>query len=274
LSDAIGDIAVAADGSIYVVFDKGHELRKYKAVAGPTCKLALDAAFADKGVMKVDDDHKITAIALDGAGKLLVASGKAITRWAGATAEASCGFDWTPDRFTVMPSGDKLLVNTFMNDVFEVTLAADPAACTKTAWTPKIEGLQSLSTLDRIGDHLLIVAKDKEGQSGFSAFTVAADGTVVAKLDISDESNAPNGLCWSAGAIACGTGICIADNNCRDLDIFGADGKFVGSRDLDGYPWVTAWDGPQGGTAYMAYTKGDETDSSKNHALIQRVRGL
>jgi hypothetical protein len=261
-SDAAGDIALAPDGSLYVVVNKGTEVRHYTVAADPACKLTLDPAFTltgtDIGDVEVDDQ-----------GRLLVAANNAITRYVAGKPELACTFDWTPHHFLV-ESGDKLLVNTFMDDLVEVGIAAPE--CAKTPWTPKIE-VHQLNSMNKVGDHLaLVFTAAADPSSKYGAVTFGFDGTVLQTLDKGEETNDPKLVCTSAGVIACGTGLCLADANCRTLHVYGPDGKLIGNHDLEHYPWVTGFAGPRDGVGYLAITM--EDDKSVYHPVIQRVHGL
>jgi hypothetical protein len=266
---AIGELALGADGSIFVL-DDAREVRKYLANAGGTCELTLDPSFGDGGVLAVGEggDQKPDTLVSDAAGDVYVSGWTlAPTKIAGGKIVGEV-CDRT-GRLHVAPSGDagtmegrKLKLERGGKCTAEDVRASG-------SWDPKI----NLSLVLPFGDGLAFVGQEgaatKIGLAG-------ADGRVRTMLGAGDGEEE---IC-SLGAVArCGLGVCVMDANCRHLRVWNDDGAWIGAGELGAmtglrYPWPVGFAVGKG-VAYMSMSGAPKDDrDDESYGVIVRVTGL
>jgi len=264
--DAIGDIAVAPDGSIYVLDEEG-ELRKYKAKAGGACELSLDRSFGDKGILLTSKGTRATALSIDDAGTIYVSSSgkRAFKVVNGKIGEKACDEHGV---LRVDGSGKTGILG-------EKKVTIDGGKCEgkddfKPAdWKDKIR----VSDVRPFGGDTLVVGSSDDG------YKLGLFGADDKQKALVGEKSGDQQMCNFEGATKCNMGICAMDANCRSLRVWGLDGKWVGFGKLGdmaglSYPWPVGFTMGKD-AAYMSWTHGAKDSNDKNaYGVVIRITGL
>jgi len=279
-SKAIGALAATAN-AVFVIDHEG-SLRRYLIKPGADCVLALDAAFANKGVLK--PAKKIDAMATDSKGTLYAVTDRKLAVLAGGKLEAFCKADlFATDSLSVTPDDKHIIANGFSGKWSKIELAKDACKQTPWAYTPKLK----FSDANMVGGRLIMVGKqDIKKKHEVHAFGLNG-GASATKFATGEKTADDNMLCNSAGAFSCGKGVCVIDNNCRKLLVFGADGKFTEKAEFKkemfgkSYVWVTSVAQGAPDVAFMGVTikrpkakDGDKKAKRMDDGFIFRVSGL
>lgn len=285
-SNALRGLAAAPDGSLYVI-DPEKKVRHYIPEPGEACKLAIDASFGEKGILKLPDDPDRITVLADGT-LVAMAWSKMYKVVGGKIETVECKVN------ELFPDG-KVGFEHFMDEAKRVDVAAE---CKATDWkykgwvAPKPEKgkdpekyqIQSIRPWDKDllvhmtirGDHYIGV----HGQDGSLKVTLGKDRDKDKNLRDGED------ICWAADMGKCAAGLCVLDSNCRKLSAWdtkkGTMVDAVPVGDLIGltYPWPVALVSTKGVT-YMGVTNKEKQAENApkdakevNYALIFRIKGL
>ncbi|MBK9259675.1 MAG: hypothetical protein IPM54_07515 [Polyangiaceae bacterium] len=285
-SDAIRGLVAAPDGALYV-FDHEKKVRRYVPEAGEICKLAIDAAFGEKGILQFPTELDRITMLDDGT---LVGLGRGkIHKYLGGKFESiDCNVD------DLFPDG-KLGFDHFADEIRKIDVAAE---CKETDWkykgwvAPKPEkgknpekyNVQSVRPWGK--DYLVHMTIWGSHYLGIHS----PDGKLKVKLgrDRDREKNVKDGedICWAASTEKCAAGLCLLDSNCRRLSAWDPNkGTMIDTVELSDllgvfYPWPVAIVSAKG-AMYMAVSHKEKKPENApkdakdvSHALIFRIKGL
>ncbi len=285
-SNALRGMAVAPDGTLYV-YDNDKKVRHYKPEPGDTCKLAIDASFGDKGILKFPEDPERITVLADGT-LVAIASNKMYKYIGGKIETVDCK---VKDLF---PDG-KTGYFHYMDEVKRVDVAAE---CKETDWkyngwdAPKPEkgkdpqkySVQSIRPWDK--DLLVHMTMSTDHYVGIHS----VDGKLKVKMgkNRDKDKNIREGeeMCWAADMGKCAAGLCVLDSNCRRLSAWDPKkGELIDAvkvGDLLGlfYPWPVALVSTSG-VSYIGVSHKEKQPENApkdakeiSHALIFRIKGL
>ena len=280
-SHAIGGIAAAPDGSLYVVDHEG-KLRKYTVQTPSPCQLALDTKFGTGGVLtlepKPDDSKEYDTVSVDPKGNVYVSGGGAKAKMVTPTGQASAACDEWGRLYVDRTTGDAYLRDK------RVKVAGgkcEPAEAKETweGWPAK----ESPDVSDAANGMVFLKGsiKEKDGKSVDKIGVHKPDGK---KIEIVGDEKGDGDICYVADVQPCGMGYCVYDSNCRELRAWSASGgKLVGAVDVNelfgvGYSW------PEGmfvtkGVTWATFSqqgeKDDKADADAPHfGFVARITGL
>lgn len=285
-SNALRGFAAAPDGSLYAI-DNDQKIRHYIPEPGDTCKLAIDASFGDKGLLKLPEDPERIMVLDDGT--LVITAWRKLHKYVGGKIESvDC------DVKDVFPDGK----TGFWHSGDEAKRVDIAAACKETEWkykgwdAPKPEkgkdpekfSIQSIRPWEK--DFLVHMTIKGDHYLGIHS----PDGKLKIKLgkDREKDKNLRDGedICWAADIEKCAAGLCVLDSNCRRLSAWdpkkGEMIEAVEVGELIGlfYPWPVALVSTKG-VSYMAVTNKEKKPENApkdakefSHALIFRIKGL
>ncbi len=286
-SKALRSMAAAPDGSLYVL-DNAFKVRHYIPAAGDTCKLAIDMAFGDKGLLTFPSEVERLSV-LDDGSIFAYSFTKSYLYKAGKVEPLDC-------RLTALNSDGKTGFEYFMGDarlVGDVT-----GGCAVTDWkyqgwdAPKPEkgkdpGKWSVLSMQQ-WDKDILVTMNLEGDHFLGIHS--QDGKLKVKFgkNRDKDKNVKEGedICWAADADKCSAGLCVLDSNCRMLSAWDPkNGSMIDSVPVDKllgvfYPWPVALV-PVKGVSYLAVSHKEKQpeDAPKdaikmNLGMIFRIKGL
>jgi hypothetical protein len=213
------------------IADGTAEIRAY--AIKPGCRLVLDQAIGDKGVVKAP--REISVLSSDAKGNLLASSGvfDAYLIRDGKVV-GPCGSHYA----ALHPSGAWALSSFANADVQKITVAGD--TCKSEPW-----GFQSMGDdAKRKGPFLNVnsvgFAHDWTLVGGILAgpketrVVIGLDATGSEKIRFgSDTPVDDDGFGWVHASAACGSGLCIADANFSAVSMWTREGKFLGRARLN-----------------------------------------
>jgi hypothetical protein len=279
---AIGGIAAAPDGSLYVVDHEG-KLRKYTVQTASPCQLALDTKFGTGGVLaletKPEDSKEYDTVSVDSKGNVYVSGNGAKAKLVTPAGQASTACDEF-GRFRV----DRTTGDTYLRDK-RVKVAGgkcDPAEAKETweGWPTKDAHSE---VLDAANGLVFLNGWIKEhGKMVTKMGVQKPDGK---KVEIVGDEKGDGEICSAADMQPCSVGYCVFDANCREMRAWGAaGGKLVGAVDVNelfgvGYSW------PEGlfvtkGVTWATFSQQGEKDEKSDAAeaphygFVARITGL
>ena len=216
-----GSLAVDEDGRLHVVV--GDKVRRYRRLEQEGCEMELEAEVA---VPVIEPEGQVL-----GEGPLYMQSG---------------GAQWK-----VTATGGRVFLHEYLRGIHEIVGDAVKPVC------PTLQGVGAIAILGtrayvaRNGGETLSFGKrcktkpaGFDPRPGFGLYAVGdqlladtgdavlygADRKRVADLGAGD-AFAPGGLCSVSAIVGCGDDICIADGNCKKLNRYARDGRFVAELD-------------------------------------------
>lgn len=228
-SDPIASIARVKDHLF--IADGTAEIRAY--AIKPGCRLVLDQAVGDKGIVKAP--REISVLSADAKGNLLASSGvfdAYLVR--DGKVVGPCGSHYA----ALHPSGTWALSSFANADVQKITVAGDK--CKSEPWGFQTMGddakrkgpFLNVNSVGFAHDWTLvggILAGPKE-----TRVVIGLDATGTEKIRFgSDVPAADDGFGWVHASAACGSGLCIADANFSAVSMWTKEGTFVGRAKLN-----------------------------------------
>lgn len=277
---AIGGIAAAADGSIYVVDHEG-KLRKYTVQTPSPCQLALDTKFGQGGVLtlepKPDDSKEYDTVSVDPKGNVYVSGGGAKAKIVTPAGQASPACDDTGRLYVDRTTGDAYLRD---KKVKVQGGKCEPAEAKEgfEGW-PKDE---HPDVADAANGFVFVKGSIKEhGKSVDKVGVHKPDGK---KVEIVGDEKGDGDICFVADVQQCSLGYCVYDSNCRSLRAWSASGgKLEGAIDVNAlfgvdYSWpegLFVTKGVTWATFSQQGTAGDKADAEAPHyGFVARITGL
>ena len=277
---AIGGIAAAPDGSLYVVDHEG-KLRKYTVQSASPCQLALDTKFGTNGVLtlepKPDDSKEYDTVSVDPKGNVYVSGSGAKAKMVTPTGQASAACDEWGRLYVDRTTGDAYLHDKRVKVAGGKCAPADA----KENWEgwPKDSHLEVANA-----DNGLVFLKGSIKEHGESVDKVGVHKPDGKKIEIVGDEKGNGDICYLADVQPCSLGYCVYDSNCRNLRAWSASGgKLVGAADLNEMFGVEySW--PEGlfvtkGVTWATFTqqgeKDDKVDAEAPHfGFVARITGL
>lgn len=277
---AIGGIAAAADGSLYVVDHEG-KLRKYTVQTPSPCQLALDTKFGQGGVLaletKPEDSKEYDTVSVDPKGNVYVSGGGAKAKLVTPAGQASAACDESGRLYVDRTTGD-----TYLRDK-RVKVAGgkcEPAEA-KESWEgwPKDSHPDVANAANGL---VFLKGSIKEGKENVDKVGVhKSEGK---KVEIVGDAKGDGDICFVADVQPCAMGYCVFDSNCRELRAWSAaGGKLEGAADVNELFGVSySW--PEGlfvtkGVSWATFSqqgeKDDKADAEAPHyGFVARITGL
>jgi hypothetical protein len=218
---AWGSIAVDAKGRLHVAV--GDEVRRYRRLEQDGCEMELEGAVA---VPVIEPKGQVV-----GEGPLYMQSG---------------GPQWK-----VTGTGGRVFLHDYLRGIHEIVGGAVKPVC------PALQGVGAIAMLGKAafvarngGEQLTFGKTCKTKPAGFDpkpgfglyavgdalvadtgdAVLYGADRKAVATLGAGD-AFAPGGICSVSAIVPCGDDVCVADGNCKKLNRYARDGRFLAELD-------------------------------------------
>lgn len=259
----------AANGRIYIANDT-ENLYGFKLDESTGCKLTLDPAFGEKGVLKLP--KKVKYLTSDQSGRViasngifdayLIQDGKNTGTCAKHYVELDASGTWG---FHHWVNADPKLLTISDN------------TCSSADWVLKDLSkdetrkgdFKNINTAKIIGGNIYIggvgAKKVNDREPRFVQVYTKA-GQVKFKFGNMEKSGQDDSFGWVHGIESCGAGVCVLDSNYRKITFWSADGKFQGlikfNKDTGfNYPWMNDLTRASSGKVYVLVA---DKDKDKN----------
>lgn len=278
---SIGDLAWSTDGSLYVI-DNEHRLRRYLVEGGDDrCELHLDREFGENGFFSTGTTMgvRLDSISADEQGHVYVSAGSSgVRRITGRNIDYHCAE--VRGGVEVNAAGTEGIA-WYASSGQRVHFT--DSGCTVEPWTPRAGNLSPPDRDPSEASHVFL--------AGDRVFVAAVSPTLIRELDLDGAPVGPafgatdndGRFCSVSDVAACGSNLCVADGNCKDLYVIDANRSSLGHVDLAALFGLGSGAAPRGvtrvrsGVAYYAIrpdlSRG-EGSRQVSEGFIFRVRGL
>lgn len=273
---AIGPIAVATDGTIYVI-DHEQQVRRYRAAKGTGCVLQLDTSFGEGGVLNLGQGlgRGPEGIAADTRGHIFVSSGMSGSwRITGNKVDYHC--EVTRGEVSVDPTGTVGVALFGSSNPKKVSYT--DTGCTQEPLKLQ-DPFDSLDAIGFVGKRLFVGgAKEIKGSRVHLVREYNINGQPVGQ-PLGSPGSGDDHLCNVGGFPACSHGVCVLDTNCRRIRAWGSKGNFIGQANLMKllglrYPWISGFTPAVKGVAFASASQERGQQTRVYEGLIYRVKGM